>query len=114
MSQTKIKIYGLFRPCDADFINEAMPRIRWFCLLPQEPSRRDRGAGKSTPGKMRPSIPAVGVFVNEVQSRITRCITLEPFKSSSSTAQNQKSTSALRTLPMAEIWKAFPVAVQMT
>lgn len=111
MSQTKIKICGLSRPCDADFINEAMPDYAGFVFYPKSHRAVTEAQAKALRAKMRPSIPAVGVFVNEVQSRICQLYhagTIQIIQLHGT--ESEEYLSALRkALPTAEIWKAFPV-----
>jgi phosphoribosylanthranilate isomerase len=64
MSDTKIKICGLFRPCDADFVSGAKPDYAG-CVF-YEKSRRcvspeDACALRAA---IDPAIETVGVFVN--------------------------------------------------
>ena len=64
---TEIKICGLFRPCDIDYVNEAKPDYIGFILnFPK--SHRNLTAGQAAALKQRLSagIKAVGVFVPAV------------------------------------------------
>lgn len=67
---TKIKICGLFRPCDADFVNDAVPDYAGFVFF--EKSRRFVTAqqAKELRGRIDPQIPTVGVFVRAPQQQI--------------------------------------------
>lgn len=68
---TKIKICGLFCPCDAEFVNEAMPDYAGFVFF--EKSHRNVTAEQAAllREKIHPSIPVAGVFVNAPQQQIT-------------------------------------------
>lgn len=68
---TKIKICGLFRPCDAEFVNEAMPDYAGFVFF--EKSHRNVTAEQAAllREKIHSSIPVAGVFVNAPQEQIT-------------------------------------------
>ncbi len=68
---TRIKICGLFRECDIDYVNEAGPDFIGFVFAE---SRRRVSAEKAAELRRRlePSIIPVGVFVNAPQEEITR------------------------------------------
>ena len=63
---SKIKICGLFRECDIDYVNEAMPDYAGFII---NFSKSHRNISPTNVGelrnKLRPEIKAVGVFVNQ-------------------------------------------------
>ncbi|WP_027398538.1 phosphoribosylanthranilate isomerase [Anaerovorax odorimutans] len=61
---SKIKICGLFRSCDIDYVNEAMPDYIGFVFAK---SRRQvtKEQAKDMRKKLKESITPVGVFVNE-------------------------------------------------
>ena len=63
---TKIKICGLFRDCDIDYINEAMPDYAGFILhFPKSHRNIDPVQAQHLRGRLRPAIRAVGVFVDQ-------------------------------------------------
>lgn len=63
---TKIKICGLFRDCDIDYINEAMPDYAGFILhFPKSHRNIDPVQAQHLRGRLRPEIRAVGVFVDQ-------------------------------------------------
>lgn len=68
---TKIKICGLSRPEDIDFVNEAGPDYIGFVFAK---SRRQVGEelAKELKHRLKPKIKAVGVFVNEEPDKIIR------------------------------------------
>lgn len=67
----KIKICGLFRPCDIDFVNVAEPDYIGFVFAK---SRRQlsQAQAKAFRSQLKPSIVPVGVFVNALPSEIVR------------------------------------------
>lgn len=67
---TKMKLCGLFRPCDIDAANELKPEYIGFVFAPK--SRRYVMPEEAAELKklLDPDIQAVGVFVNEVPKRI--------------------------------------------
>jgi phosphoribosylanthranilate isomerase len=60
----KIKICGLFRDCDIDYVNEAKPNFIGFVFAPSRRQVSEEWAEAMRP-KLRPEITPVGVFVNE-------------------------------------------------
>ena len=62
--KTKIKICGLFRECDIEYVNETNPDYAGFVFYP--PSHRfvNREQMLSFRKRLNPRIPAVGVFVD--------------------------------------------------
>lgn len=67
---TKIKICGLFRPCDAEYINEAMPDYAGFVFFEKSHRNVTMQQAAQLRKSIHPSIPAVGVFVNAPQEQI--------------------------------------------
>lgn len=69
----KIKICGLFRDCDIDFVNEAMPDYIGFVFAK---SRRQVSAewAEAMRPKLRSEIMPVGVFVNEPLANVARLL----------------------------------------
>lgn len=67
---TKMKLCGLFRPCDIDAANELKPEYIGFVFAPK--SRRYVTPEEAAELKklLDPDIQAVGVFVNEAAERI--------------------------------------------
>ena len=70
MSQTKIKICGLCRPADIDYVNAALPDYGGFVFY--EKSRRNVTPGQAAilREKLMPGIVPVGVFVDAKPRRI--------------------------------------------
>lgn len=69
----KIKICGLFRDCDIDYVNEAKPDFIGFVFAP---SRRQvsRVWAEAMRPKLSPEITPVGVFVNETLENVARLL----------------------------------------
>jgi len=69
----KIKICGLFRDCDIDYVNEAMPDYIGFVFTK---SRRQVSAewAEAMRPRLRPEITPVGVFVNESLANVAKLL----------------------------------------
>ncbi len=69
----KIKICGLFRDCDIDYVNEAIPDFIGFVFAE---SRRQVSAGwaEAMRPKLRSEITPVGVFVNESLTNVAKLL----------------------------------------
>lgn len=61
----KIKICGLFRPVDADYVNEAMPDYAGLVFWEKSRRRVNREQAVSFRKSLHPDIQTVGVFVDE-------------------------------------------------
>ncbi len=111
MSRTKIKICGLFRPCDAEFVNSAQPDFAGFVFY--EKSRRNVTPQEAQRLReaIRPEIRTAGVFVDASLERIAalyrdRTIGIVQLHGS----EDDLFIERLRQmLPQAEIWKAFKI-----
>lgn len=65
----KIKLCGMFRECDIDFANEAMPDYIGFILgFPKSHRNIDRETAQRLRSRLSPEIKAVGVFVNSQET----------------------------------------------
>lgn len=64
MSVTKIKLCGMFRPEDISFVNEIKPDFCGFILAEGFRRRIPKEQAKDFRKELAPTIPAVGVFVN--------------------------------------------------
>ena len=63
---SQIKICGLFRPCDIDYVNEAGPDYAGFILhFPKSHRNLTAENAALLRKRLRPEIKAVGVFVNQ-------------------------------------------------
>ncbi len=108
---TEIKICGLVRPCDADYVNEAGPDYAGF-ILNYPPSRRSLSPEQARDLRLRlkPGIKAVGVFVNEgveEASRAAELIGLDVIQLHGQEGEGY--VAALRRIWHGPIWKAFRV-----
>lgn len=61
----QIKICGLFRPVDADYVNEAMPDYAGFVFWEKSRRRVGREQAADLRKSLHPDIKTVGVFVDE-------------------------------------------------
>lgn len=111
MKSTKIKICGLFRINDTDFINEAMPDYAGFVFYERSHRYVTKEQARCLRQTIHSKILTVGVFVNHdlqfvkelYDSKIISIIQLHG-------DENEEYISALKAkLPSAEIWKAFTV-----
>ncbi len=111
MSETKIKICGLFRPCDAEFVNSARPDFAGFVFY--EKSRRyvTFKEAQKLRESIRPEIRTAGVFVDaslEWIAALYRDKTIGIVQLHG--GEDDLFIKRLRqTLPHAEIWKAFKI-----
>lgn len=65
----KIKLCGMFRGCDIDYANEAMPDYIGFILgFPKSHRNIDMGTARQLRSQLSPEIKAVGVFVNSPET----------------------------------------------
>ena len=108
---TKIKICGLFRPCDIDFVNEAKPDYIGFILNFPKSHRNltvEQAAGLKQ--HLAADIKAVGVFVDQVPETVltaAEVIGLDVIQlhghESSAYITDLKGKTAL------PVWKAFKI-----
>ncbi len=65
----KIKLCGMFRGCDIDYANEAMPDYIGFILgFPKSHRNIDMGTARQLRSQLSPEIKTVGVFVNSPET----------------------------------------------
>ena len=65
----KIKLCGMFRDCDIDYANEAMPDYIGFILgFPKSHRNIDMETARQLRSQLSPEIKAVGVFVNSPET----------------------------------------------
>lgn len=69
--RTKIKICGLTRACDIDFVNEALPDYIGF-VFAKSRRRVEEEQAKLLKSRLREGITAVGVFVDAPEEQIIR------------------------------------------
>ena len=106
-----IKICGLFRECDIDFVNEAGPEYIGFilrfpashrCIEPEQAALLRK--------KLAPGIRAVGVFVDQPPERVcedARNIGLDVIQLHGS--EDEAYLTALRRMTPLPLWKAFRI-----
>lgn len=106
---TKIKICGLFRPEDADYVNLAMPDYVGFVFAKDSKRHISFDRARDFRVKINPKIKTVGVFVNSpledivsiYQDKTIQIIQLHG-------EEDERYLRSLRNrLPEAEIWQAF-------
>lgn len=71
---TKIKICGLTRPCDIDFVNEAKPDYIGFVFWKKSRRSVTREQAAVLKARLDPDILAVGVFVDEKEDVIAELV----------------------------------------
>lgn len=69
----KIKICGLFRDCDIDYVNEAMPDFIGFVFAKSRRQVSEAWAEAMRP-RLRSEITPVGVFVNESLAKVAQLL----------------------------------------
>ena len=69
----KIKICGLFRDCDIDYVNQAMPDFIGFVFAKSRRQVSTAWAEAMRP-KLKPEIIPVGVFVNQSLASVARLL----------------------------------------
>lgn len=67
---TKIKLCGLKRPCDIEYVNELMPDFIGFVFAPKSHRYVTFDDAKALRKKLNEGITPVGVFVNELIENI--------------------------------------------
>ena len=105
---TKMKLCGLFRPCDIDAANELKPEYIGFVFAPK--SRRYVTPEKAAELKklLDPDIQAVGVFVNEAAEQIAALLNKGIIDIAQlHGAEDENDINQLRTLTDKPIIKAF-------
>jgi phosphoribosylanthranilate isomerase len=111
MRETKIKICGLFRPCDGDYVSEALPDYGGFVFY--EGSRRfvTEEQALALRQAIHTSIETVGVFVNAPMEQIEGIYEkgLISIVQLHGDEDNAYIEELGRRLPKAKIWKAFQV-----
>ncbi len=108
---TGIKICGLFRDCDVDYVNEAGPDFAGFILLfPKSHRNLSPEQAAKLRARLAPEIRAVGVFVDQPTETVVRAaetIGLDVIQLHGS--EDDETISALREKTGLEIWKAFRI-----
>lgn len=112
MDGTKIKICGLFRDCDIQYVNETRPDFAGFVFYP--PSHRcvTGEQMKAFREILSPQIPAVGVFVDAPIKQVAEYLNESLIQIAQLHGhEDEHYINKLRMLsPGCEIWKAFKIA----
>ncbi len=108
---TEIKICGLVRDRDADYVNEAGPDYAGFVLnFPQSRRSLSPEQAMRLRQRLRPGILAAGVFVNESIQAVCRAAELIGLDVIQLHGQEDAEyIAALRGLWSGPVWKAFRV-----
>ncbi|MCR5767564.1 MAG: phosphoribosylanthranilate isomerase [Lachnospiraceae bacterium] len=111
---TKIKICGLFRECDIDYVNEAKPDYIGFILnFPKSHRNITPEFAKQLKDRLAPGIRAVGVFVNqEIEQVIDAAETIGLDVIQLHGAEDDEYIARLRNelrQRSVQIWKAFKI-----
>lgn len=110
-NQIQIKICGLSRPCDIDFVNEAGPDYCGF-IIDVPKSRRNVTAAqvRALRSRLLPSITPVGVFVNASAAAVAALLTESTISIAQLHGQEDENYLAeLRKLTTAPIIQAFSI-----
>jgi len=111
---TKIKICGLFRECDIDYVNEAKPDYAGFILnYPKSHRNVLPGTAQELRLKLLPEIKAVGVFVNQPEETVistARFIGLDIIQLHGN--EDNDYINHLKEKINIPIWKAFKVRTE--
>ena len=109
---SKIKICGLFRPCDVDYVNEARPDWCGFIVnFPKSHRNRTPDQVRTLRARLDPAVIPVGVFVDRPVGEVAGLlndgtITVAQLHGH----EDEDYLAALRALaPGRELWKAFKI-----
>lgn len=112
MSGIKIKICGLYRDCDIDYVNEAGPDYAGFVFYPPSHRNVTKEQVRRFRERLSDKIQAVGVFVNAPAEQVAALLkegTIQVAQLHGQETENYM--KELRQLaPGCEIWKAYRVA----
>lgn len=108
---SKIKICGLFLPCDADYVNKAMPDYAGFVFYEKSHRNVTMQQAEQLRKNIHSSIPTVGVFVNAPQEQIAtlcheRIIQIVQLHGGESAEYIER---LRKQIPGVPIWQAFRV-----
>ena len=109
---SKIKICGLFRPCDIDYVNEARPDWCGFIIdFPRSHRSVTPDQVRSLRAGLDPAIVPVGVFVDRPAEEAAALLNAGTIQVAQLHGREDAAyIAALRALaPGKEIWKAFKV-----
>lgn len=109
---TKIKICGLFQPCDVDYVNEARPDWCGFIInFPKSHRNQTPDQVRALRARLVPEVVPVGVFVDRPVEEVAELlndgtITVAQLHGH----EDEAYLAALRALtPGKELWKAYKV-----
>ena len=111
MSGTKIKICGLFRLCDAAYVNESMPDYAGLVFYQNSHRYVTEETAKKLRIEINPTIKTVGVFVDAPIQQIKRIyqnniVSIIQLHGSEDNIYIRK---LRKSLPKAVLWKAYKV-----
>ena len=109
---TKIKICGLYRPCDVEYVNQARPDYCGFVInFPKSHRNLTPEQVRELRAGLSPQVISVGVFVNRPVEEIAALLKDGTIAIAQLHGQEDDAyIAALRELaPGREIWKAFKV-----
>lgn len=111
MNSTKIKICGLFRLCDAEFVNEAMPDFAGFVFYKNSARFVTEEMAETLRSDINPDIRTVGVFVDASMDQVERlyCKKTISIIQLHGSEKNAYIEELRKRLPGAVIWKAVKV-----
>ncbi len=108
---TKIKICGLFRACDIDYVNEARPDYAGFIVnFPKSHRSVDAEKAAGLRRRLRPEIRAVGVFVNQPKEKVSSAakkIGLDIIQLHGD--EDDDYIAAIRSITGLLVWKAYKI-----
>ncbi len=110
---TKIKLCGLFRPCDIDAANQLKPDYIGFVFAPKSKRYLSAQTASQLKKQLHPSIKAVGVFVEEMPSVIAELLNCDIIDLAQLHGKNASSTILqLRTLTEKPLIQAFQIETE--
>ena len=109
---TKIKLCGLSRPCDIDFVNDVQPDYCGFVIdVPKSRRNVTPEQVRALCARLAPSIKAVGVFVNAPPEEVAALLETHAIAAAQLHGQEDDAyIQSLRRLTDAPIIQAFRVA----
>ena len=108
---TAIKICGIFRDCDTEYINTAMPDFTGFVFYPKSHRYVSDKTAESLKSKIKSGIKTVGVFVNDSPSHISSLYSqgLIDIIQLHGDEDNAYIHKLKHEIPASVIWKAFKI-----
>ncbi|MCR4962386.1 MAG: phosphoribosylanthranilate isomerase [Firmicutes bacterium] len=108
---TGVKICGLFRECDIDYVNEAAPDYVGFIIdFPQSHRSIDAERARLLRQRLKPGVRPVGVFVNQpLETAAAAAVRIGLDVIQLHGGEDDGYIAALRKRTGLPIWKAFQV-----